>query len=559
MDGSESVQSGSVALAQGWEWALRAYQRGQPDVAREALAPLRSQVPVDGETLYLAGLIEAQAECWDAAAELLAAAAVSAPEQIGRWLALAGVRRTLGQHGEAAVALREALAREPRHAPALNDLGAAYHEQGLYREALECHDRALRIAPDFADALRSRPRLLARLRRPEAAHEAYIDLLRRWPGDSALRVEFAEFLERGHRSDAAEAQLNEVGRPASASLWARAQALRARLLTRRGDSRAALELLTATRRATGANWLSYQEGALLHDAGRPAIALRAFGRANAERAREWRFRRLAGDDLTGALARKIEAGLAPGGDSARGEQRDAPVFLLGLPRSGTTLLDRMIAAHPQIQVVEEPVSLQWTEEVLESTGSPAQARAAYWAHIGGLAVDQRPVVVDKNPLHTVHLDVLARVFPDAPVVVLMRHPYDAALSCFMQDFGPNPASLRFLDLEATGLLSRQLLTLIRQYERSFPGRALRVHYEDLVADYRREVGRVLAAMGCEWDPAIEEFAARTGFVTTPSYQQVTREVYASSIGRWRDYDPWIGPLRETLGDMLAELNYGDTE
>lgn len=559
MNGSESVRPSIAAPAQGWEWALRAYQRGQPDAARDALEPLRSQLPIDDETLYLAGLIEAQAGCWDAAADLLAQAAARAPERIGPWLALASVRRTLGQHRAAAEALREALRREPRHAPALNDLGTAYHELGLYREALDCHDRARQIAPDFRDALRSRPRLLARLHRTEAAHEAYLDLLARWPDDPALRLEYAEFLERGHESDAAEAQLEEVGRPANTAVCARAQALRGRLMTRRGDAQAALELITATRRATGANWLSYQEGALLHDAGRPAAAMRAFRRANAARAREWRFRRMSRHDLPGTLARKIEVGLSADPAMPPPDEQGAPVFLLGLPRSGTTLLDRMIAAHPAIQVVEEPVSLQWTEEVLEHTGSPEQARAAYWAHVGGLALDERPVVVDKNPLHTEHLDVLARVFPDALVIVLMRHPYDAALSCFMQDFDPNPASRRFLDLEATGALCRQLLTLIRAYERSFPERAVRVHYERLVADYRNEVGRVLAGIGCSWDPAIEAFAARTGFVTTPSYQQVTRGIYDSSIGRWSDYAPWIGPLRQSLGDMLAEFGYADTD
>lgn len=558
MDGSESVQSSSAAPAQGWEWAVRAYQRGQPEAAREALAPLLAQGAADDEALHLAGLIEAQAECWDDAADLLTQAAQCAPERVGRWLALASVRRTLGQNRAAAVALREALAREPRHVPALNDLGAAYHEQGFYREALNCHDRALEIAPDFGDALCSRPRLLARLRQTEAAREAYEGLVARWPEDAALRLEFAEFLERGHQSEAAEAQLELVGRPANAALWARVQSLHARLLSRRGDASAALDLVSTTRRVTGANWLSYQEGALLHDAGRPAAAIRAFRRGNAARARQWRFQRLWRADLNGALERKIAAGLSPPERTPSAEPVDAPpVFLLGLPRSGTTLLDRMIGAHPEIQVVEEPMSLQWTEEVLEHTGSPEQARAAYWAHIGGLAPDARPVVVDKNPLHSEHLDVLARVFPDAPVIVLMRHPYDAALSCFMQDFDPTPASLRFLDLEQTGVLSRQLLTLIRQYERNFPDRAVRVHYERLVADYRGEVERVLAAIGCRWDPAIEAFAERTGFVITPSYQQVTREIYDSSIGRWRDYESWLGPLREALGDMLGEFGYAE--
>lgn len=557
MDGGNSVVQVGVSPAQQWEWALHAYQRGQTDRARQALEPLLAQPDGDGESVFLGGLVEAQGARYERAATLLEDAVARAPERVERWLALASVQRKLGRGDKAVQSFGEVLARQPRHAPALNDLGATYHELGRYREALTCHEEALAIAPDFADALRARPCLLARLRQPAAAREAYEDLLARWPDEVALRLEFAEFLERSNRIDEAEAQLPSSGRRLDSALTARSEALRARLLVRRGSPELALEVLAAARRGTRANWLSYREGQLLHEAGRPDDAMRAFRRGNAARAREWRFRRLRGDGLAERLDQKIRAGFAPADPSVTADGRAAPVFLVGLPRSGTTLLDRMLGAHPDIQVLEEPVSLGLAEQALEQGASASEARAVYWDHIDGFGLDERPVIVDKNPLHAMHLDVLARIFPDAPVIVLLRHPYDAALSCYMQDFDPNSASLRFLDLDATGALCSQLLTLMRQYEQAFPERALRVHYEQLVADFRGELTRVLTTVGRQWDEQVAEFAARTGFVTTPSYEQVTRGVYDDSIGRWRDYAHWLAPVRQTVGPLLPDLGYDD--
>ncbi|MEX0606991.1 MAG: tetratricopeptide repeat protein, partial [Halofilum sp. (in: g-proteobacteria)] len=174
MESSEPIQLGSAAPVKGWESAVRAYQRGQPERARRALAPVLASAPGDDEVLHLAGLIEVQAECWDEAAGFLAEAAARAPERSGRWLALASARRALGQARAAASALHEALARDPCHAPALNDLGTSYHALGFYRDALDCHERALEVAPDLVDALRCRPRLLARLRQTDAARAAYV-------------------------------------------------------------------------------------------------------------------------------------------------------------------------------------------------------------------------------------------------------------------------------------------------------------------------------------------------------------------------------------------------
>ncbi len=219
----------------------------------------------------------------------------------------------------------------------------------------------------------------------------------------------------------------------------------------------------------------------------------------------------------------------------------------------------MLGAHPGAQVLEEFEGLRLAEDALAAGESVATARAAWREHIEGRTqLTPGARIIDKNPLHAAHLDTLARVFPDAPVVFVLRHPFDAALSCWMQDFQPNPATVHFLERASTARLCAGLLELMRQFERGRPGQVSRLRYEDLVDDFRGEVGRVLDAVGLGWDDAVSDYAARaadSGMITTPSYDQVTRGLYTSAVERWRHYRPWLDDFAEPLGLLTAAYGY----
>ncbi len=161
-------------------------------------------------------------------------------------------------------------------------------------------------------------------------------------------------------------------------------------------------------------------------------------------------------------------------------------------------------------------------------------------------------------MHVMHLDILPRLFPRARVVYVLRHPYDAALSCFMQDFDPGPVTARFLDLDNTASLCAQFLKLMLNYESAGPERVIRVRYEDVVANFQVEVARVLEAMGLSWHEGIEDYAgiaARAAPIMTASYEQVTRRLYHTSLERWKHYEAWLAPFHHELGAMLPEFGY----
>lgn len=560
-DGSgRKAVPGAAEAERRWQQAVAAYQQGRLADARRAVKPLVDLPGAPGEVALLAGLVEARLGRPEQAEGLLERGLQSAPERIEGWLGLGNVRTLLGRPAEAATAFQKVLARAPQHPAALNNLGVSYEERWRHAEALDCYERALAADPNFEDALRGRARALVRLRRTEDAEAAYRDLLARHPDDPALSLDLAELLERANRPGDAAGHIPPGDALSQPELVARSRGLEAQLMIRNGEPEPALELLRRTRRESGCDSLSYREGTVLDSLGRTDEAMEAFRRANAARAREGRFRRLRRSDLAEYLDAKlardpviapVTAPPAPAGPS--------PVFIVGLPRSGTTLLDRMLAAHPDIQIFEEIEGLRAAELALDRGADDGDARAAYWTETRHrIAVDDDRLHVDKHPMNAMHLDVIARLFPDAVVIYALRHPFDAALSCYMQDFVANVVNVHFLELESTGALLGRLLELMRRFETAAPGRVVRVRYEHLVANQRAEITRVLEALGLEWDERIADFAAHaasSGLIGTASYAQVSRGLYRDAVERWRRYAQWLAPLEASLGPKLGHFGY----
>jgi len=544
--------------AERWQAAVAAYQRGDAPAARRALAPLLDHPAADANTFLLAGVVAAQLGDPARAEKHLRQAVSEAPRNTDAWLALGNVLSSAGRHDEAAVAYLEVTERSPKNPEVWNNLGVVREDSGRLLDALDCYERTLSLAPDFPSALHGRARVLAQLRRFDAASGAFRRLLERFPGNVAITLDYAEFLEQANRPGEAGQVLETADPGGDKALQARADNLRGQLLIRRGELDPALALLAEARQRTGEGFLGYREGQALDRLGRYAKAFDAFQAGNRARAAQRDFQRVLQQPLEQYLDEKLEAGVKPA-DEAVEADAIRPVFITGLPRSGTTLLDRMLGAHPAIQVLEELEGLHIADDALADGATPAEARRAYREfNERHVALSPDAVIVDKNPLHLMHLDVLPRLFPDAPVILVLRHPFDAALSCFMQDFNPGPVTARFLELDTTAAVCRRLLLLMRMFERARPGQATRLHYEKLVADFQGEVARVLSVMGLTWHEDIRDYAGKAADgapIMTASYEQVTRGLYRSSLDRWKSYEPWIDSIKRALGELLPELGY----
>lgn len=352
-----------------------------------------------------------------------------------------------------------------------------------------------------------------------------------------------------------------------------------KILHRRGDpsARGILEALThepmeAPLRAELYNLLAEH----MRDAGEPRVAFEHYEMANAchRQSPAGRALRQEGEQALPYSRSWVEgwADALEGMDprtwptSERGAEAD-PIFLLGFPRSGTTLLGRILEAHPALEVLEEePVgdaalslllgSSRYFDLAQRTPDELTRARAVYLASAERYRRHEGTRLVDKLPIHTVRLPVLAQLFPRARFIFALRDPRDACLSCFMQNFNMNPAMASFLDLEDTARYHHAAFRIRWWTEAHLAPRMHVVRYESLVSDMQAEVRPLLEFLELPWDDRVLEYRSsiQKRAVRTPSYRRVGRALDRKAVERWRAYPeavermaPWLEPNLQRLG------------
>lgn len=234
-------------------------------------------------------------------------------------------------------------------------------------------------------------------------------------------------------------------------------------------------------------------------------------------------------------------------DSAAGHLTGQPVFIVGMPRSGTTLVERMLASHPAIVGIGEGPAIGVLAGALKQAEQSEAMRAIADRHVSllQLMAGAAERVVDKTPDNLFHLGAIACLFPRARIIVCRRDPRDVCLSCHFQGFAlPMPYTTDLGDCAQRVQEAERMLAHWRDVL-SLP--MLEVDYEAVVADPEREGRRMLAFLGLPWDAACLGFHAEPGIVTSASVWQVRRPVYGGSAGRWRRYRRHLGPLLAVFG------------
>jgi len=551
----------NIPPAVAWQKAVSAYQNARPGEAMKYISPLLEHPSADGNTFLLAGIVESQLLNWRNAEPLLQKAVSIMPKSGDAWLALGSALQNLGQAEQALPSFQRVVELNPEDFQTLTSMGVAFEDMGRRLDALECYENALKLAPEFERALRRKAGLLGRLRRFEQACHTYELLLTRFADDLSLRLDYAELLEQANQPTKALAVVPDDIDSGDKMLIARAASLKAQVMIRQGEMDNALALLQETRKKTGKNFLRFREGGILDRMGRYDEAMRAFETANKAVRKQKNFLRVSRQEVFNYLEDKIKKGIdpGPGVNHTIEEQNNRLVFLVGLPRSGTTLLNRILNAHPEIQVLEELEALRSIETAVRDGASVSEARELYWEIVSQhVEIRANSVVIDKNPYHAMSLDVLPLVFPDANVIMILRHPYDSALSCFMQDFNPGPVNAQFLELPSCGKICARFLTLMAMYEKVCPNQVTRIHYENLVSNFREEVTGLLDVLKLSWHDDIDNYpdiASNSGPIMTASYEQVTRKLYSTAIQRWKNYTRWLEPFDKTLGPLLLQFGY----
>ena len=252
----------------------------------------------------------------------------------------------------------------------------------------------------------------------------------------------------------------------------------------------------------------------------------------------------------------------------------SPVFVVAFPRSGTTLLEQTLDAHPQLKSMDEQpivqaalddvvaLGIHYPEEMGKLTAAQAATiRARYFERVAArvtLAPGQR--IVDKNPLNMLRLPVIKRLFPNAPVILAIRHPCDVVLSCFMQHFRAPHFVMLCANLQALTEGYRRSFDFWYQQSAMLSPDILEVRYESFVADFERSVREMAEFLRLPWDDrmlAPAERARAKGYISTPSYSQVVQPVNQKAVGRWRAYERHLAPIIPQLQTYLQRWDYSD--
>jgi len=262
-------------------------------------------------------------------------------------------------------------------------------------------------------------------------------------------------------------------------------------------------------------------------------------------------------------------------DQAPGSSSGELIFMLGYLRSGTTLLEQVLNAHPRIVVTNEAALLpsvikelarmsgrsgHWTEQLAE-VGPPgvARLRQCYWQ-----AAEQRfgrlpagHVLLDKTAMNTINAALINVLFPSARVLFAARDPRDVCVSCFMQSFDLTATTMHWLDWETGVRAYAEVMAYWRAMRTRLTLKIEPVRYERLVADLPGTLQPVFARLGLEWSDECVHFQTtrRSQDIRTPSFLQVSQPLYSSSIGRWRRYPAQIARVQALLEPTLADLGY----
>lgn len=262
---------------------------------------------------------------------------------------------------------------------------------------------------------------------------------------------------------------------------------------------------------------------------------------------------------------------------ARAPQDPAPPVLLGgAPRSGTTLVEEILSAHPDIVVFDEseafgqgalgflnpvppgsPMTLASLDQLSGTPHGRLLERYFKFLRGGGAEVSPQKLIVDKNPSTTAALPVWLRVFPRSKIVIALRDPRDVVVSCFFQNIPLTWANASFLDLEKTARFYADYMDVWLRLKELGGFDWVETRYEDTVAALEAEGKKIMNFLGLEWRPEQATYYEKSGrkFLHAPTYQDVAKPVYRRAVGRWRHYEAMLAPLQSVLDKYIKTFGY----
>jgi len=485
-----------------------------------------------------------------------------APGDVEALRLMATLATRLDYHAEAEKLLRLALELAPDYLPARFDLASTFDRRNRPLEAVALMDEALTIDPhnQFAQAIKATA--LGRAGRYDESLALYERLLERAENEPKIWTSYGLMLKTVGRSEQGRQAMRRAVaiEPATGEAWWEL----ANLKTERFGS-ADIATMSAVLQGGDASehdnlHIHFALGKAFEDAADPERAFAHYADGN-----RLRQNMLSHDpDEVSAEVKASQRFFSRDFFERRADQgspaRD-PIFIVGMPRSGSTLVEQILASHSQIEGTTELPDIGFiARRIGRRQGAyfsklakltPAELRAlgeTYLANTRAHRVEGRPLFIDKMPNNWVHVPLIHLILPNAKIIDARRHPMACGFSNFKQHFARGQAFS--YDLTWMGRYYADYVRMMAHVDRVLPGRVHRVIHEDLVANTEEEIRRLIDYLGLPFEDSVLRFYENERAVRTPSSEQVRQPVNPRGLDQWRPFEPWLEPLKRALGDVL---------
>ncbi|MEO8803354.1 MAG: sulfotransferase [Rudaea sp.] len=502
------------------------------------------------------------------AERLLKAHLKQAPTDVAAIRMLAELAVRLDRCEDAQHLLERCLDLAPQFFEARHNYAIVLHRLNQPASALAQLERLLRVAPADPALRNLQAAVLCRTGDYEPAIAIYEDLLGAHPQHAQVWLSCGHALKtagHGERAISAYRRCIELEPDFGEAYWSLAN-----LKTFRFEAADLAAMRTAIARTDLADehrlHFEFAVAKALEDRAEYADAFAHYAGANALRRQQIAY---SADDTSERMRYVRETYTADffRARAGAGHAAPDPIFIVGLPRAGSTLIEQILASHPDVEgTMELPEIVSLTRTLRERAGSrapgayhqalaqldTAQLRELGAQYLAGTRIHRklgRTFFIDKMPNNFAHIGLIHLILPNAKIIDARRHPLACCLSGFKQHFarGQNFA----YSLEDLGRYWRDYAELMAHFDDVLPGRVLRVHYEDMVAHTEREVRRLLDYCGLPFASACLRFFENDRPVRTASSEQVRQPIYRAGLDQWRQFEPWLAPLTAALGPSLA--------
>ncbi|HEU5482498.1 MAG TPA: sulfotransferase [Sphingomicrobium sp.] len=479
------------------------------------------------------------------------------PFDVAAMRMLAELAARIGRLGDAETLLRRAVELAPGWTAAKANLALVLGRTGRPAEAMQLLDDVFAAEPEGLSHWNLKAATLGRLGEFDGAINMYEDVLRRAPAQPRVWLSYGHMLKTvGRQADgiAAYRKTIEIAPTLGEAWWSLANLKTVKL---DDEDVAAMRRALGSARLTDADrfHLDFALGKALHDARRYEEAFEHYAKANALRRKRQPYR-------PGEISRTVDRSIKAFSVEAFAERPTAceardPIFIVGLPRAGSTLVEQILASHSLVEGTTElpdiPLLVRkvggYPERILElSDEERRDIGAEYLKRAGVQRRTERPFFIDKLPNNWLFVPFIKLILPNAKIIDARRHPLSCCFSNFRQHFARGQAFA--YDLADLGRYYSDYVRLMAHVDSELPGAVHRVLYERMVDDTEAEVRKLLEYCGLQFEPACLEFWLTERAVRTASSEQVRKPIYKEATEEWKAYDSHLGPLKAALGDVL---------